>query len=96
VAKHNRNGCNVVSLNRAYEVFRKDGFWHSIAYFLAIPTLLFLNLLRCGNEPFNPQQYVVYYRNGNLPADLLPYNEYLQTLKFIADAEVEVRDAEFV
>ena len=80
-----------MSLNKAYKSLTQNGVIYTIAYYLAIPTLLFVQVLGCGKELFDPKPWVVYYSKPELPTDLLPYNEYLLTMKYI----VEVRDAQF-
>ena len=80
-----------MSLNKAYRILEKDGFLYCVFYWLALPTLLFVQFLGCGKAPFDPLPHVMYYSRPELPTDLLPYNEYLLTMKYI----VEVRDAQF-
>ena len=87
-----------LSLNRAYDVLRREGYGYTIAYLLAIPALLFVQLIGCGKEPFDPSQHSIdrSYFFGELPADPPSYEEYLLTLKYVYEVmEVEVRDAEF-
>jgi hypothetical protein len=88
-----------MSLNKAYQVLQKDGFLHSIAYWLALPTLLFAQALGCGKEPFDPKPYIIYYSKPELPTDLLSYDEYLQVMAAIKEPFklklLEVRDAQY-
>ena len=88
-----------MSLNKVYQTITKDGFLYSfVIYWLAVPTLLFVQSLGCGKEPFNGATYQIdrAYYSGGLPGDPVPYDEYLLVLKYIYEVmEIEVRDAQF-
>ena len=87
-----------LSLNRVYEVLTRNEFLYKVAYWLAAPTLLIVQALGCGKEPFNGATYQIdrAYYSGGLPGDPVPYDEYLLVLKYIYEVmEVEVRDAQF-
>jgi hypothetical protein len=47
-----------LSLNHIYEVLRIDGFNYTVLYWLAVPWLLFLELLRCGDPVEIPFGYL--------------------------------------
>ena len=85
-----------MSLNHCYTVLLREGLFYTVAYYLAVPTLLFVQFLGCGKEPFNRRSIDKHYFQGYLPADPPPYNEYLEILKYVHEIKtVEVRDAEF-
>jgi hypothetical protein len=84
-----------MSLDRFYKLCYQDGILHTILYWLAVPTLILIHILGGAEVVFDPKPHVIYYNKPELPTDLLPYNEYLLTMKYIMEMEVEVRDAQF-
>lgn len=87
-----------MSLKPCYDMFWRDGLIYTVLYWLAVPTLILVNFLGVGKEPFdvyNCQPDRAYYVGG-LPADPPPYDEYLLTLYALYEIKchsVEVRDA---
>lgn len=93
-------GCTV-SLKPCYDVFWRDGLHYAVLYWLAVPTLIVIDFLGAGREPFNPAECVRAdraYLLNDLPTDAPPYEEYLLIQKYIHERNVsaecvEVRDA---
>lgn len=89
-----------MSLEKVYSVLNRDGLFYTALYYLALPVLVFVQVLGCGKTLVDPSQIDGCYFKGYLPTDLPPYDEYLEILSFVYKCkdsvlEVEVRDALF-
>jgi hypothetical protein len=87
-----------MSLDHVYNVLNREGPFYTAAYFLALPVLVFVQVLGCGKTPFDPRLIDGCFFRGYLPTDLPTYEEYLEILSYVYKSkctvlEVEVRDA---
>lgn len=70
--------------DKIYDVLQKeDNYLGALFYFLSIPWLVSLNIIGCLKTPFDPRPWVMYYTRPTLPADPVPYDEYLLVMKYI-------------